>query len=177
MIKNSLKPAIISILLISAGAFGFLTWLIYIKQTPEVHTETFAYLPLVNCMLNILSTFCVLMGLYAVKRSFFVWHGSSMLAAFVFSVLFFITYSIYHAVHGDSSFTATGFVRPVYFFILISHILMTMVTVPLILWTFFLGITKRFERHKIWAKWTYPLWIYVSVTGVLIYVFLKAFEE
>lgn len=169
------KQAAAMIIAVSIAALGFLTWLIYIKQTPQTHNEAFLWLPLVNCGLNALCTSSLLLGLWAIRRGKKVLHGSCMGLAFMFSALFFISYTIYHSVHGDTPFQGSGWIRPVYFFILISHILVTGLATPMILWTFFLAVTRRFEMHRRWARRTYPLWLYVSVTGILIYVFLQAF--
>ena len=177
MVEEKISKKVVFLIgAVSLSAFGFLTWLIYIKQAPQSHNEAFLVLPLVNCFLNSLSTLCLLGGLWAIRYGKKVLHGSCMSMAFLFSILFFICYTIYHSVQGDTHFMGTGWVRPVYFFILISHILATGIATPLILWTLFLAATRRFESHRRWAKRTYPLWLYVSVTGILIYVFLRAFS-
>jgi putative membrane protein len=84
---------------------------------------------------------------------------------------------VYHAVQGDTQFLGEGLVRILYFFILISHIGVTVFALPLILSTFYLAATKQFERHKKFARITFPLWLYVSVTGVAIYFLLKAHSQ
>ncbi|OED36233.1 hypothetical protein AB834_03170 [PVC group bacterium (ex Bugula neritina AB1)] len=166
------KP-VLAILGISLLAFLFLIWVIYLKKTPEQGGEFLSFLPLVNCGLNTLSAISVIGALFFIKKKKYVWHGSFMIAGFLFSALFFISYSIYHFFHGDTLFTGTGWIRPVYFFILITHILLTLLTVPLIFWTFYLAYRRRWVKHRYWAKITYPLWLYISITGLLIYIFLK----
>ena len=97
-----------------------------------------------------------------------------MLSALTFSTAFLISYIIHHNVHGDTKFTGIGWIRPVYFATLISHILISVATLPMVLTTFFFALTKQFARHKRLARFTFPLWLYVSVTGVAIYFLLKA---
>jgi uncharacterized membrane protein YozB (DUF420 family) len=92
-----------------------------------------------------------------------------MLSAFVASLLFLVSYLVYHYQVGSVPFTGYGWIRPVYFFILISHIILAALIPPLALVTLFLGLTGRFSRHVRVARWTLPTWLYVSITGVVIY--------
>ena len=96
-----------------------------------------------------------------------------MSAALVSSALFFCSYTVYHYFHGDSKFMGTGGVRPVYFFVLISHILLSVAVVPMILTSLYLSLSGRLATHKRVSRWTLPVWLYVSVTGVLIFAMLK----
>lgn len=99
-----------------------------------------------------------------------------MASATLSSALFLVCYIIYHSYQGDTKFLAEGLIRPVYFFILISHILLSMVAVPLVLLTLWFAITQRFTSHKKIARWTFPIWLYVSVTGILVYFVLHNFN-
>lgn len=92
-----------------------------------------------------------------------------MKTAFVVSTVFLISYLAYHARAGATRFTGTGPIRSVYFSILITHTILAALIVPLILRTIFLAMGNRFEEHRRWARWTWPLWMYVSVTGVVVY--------
>ena len=92
-----------------------------------------------------------------------------MIAAFAVSVLFLTSYLIYHANIGSKPFTLQGWIRPVYFTILIPHIILAFLILPLALRTLYLAWRKRFEKHRRIARWTFPIWLYVSVTGVVIY--------
>jgi putative membrane protein len=109
----------------------------------------------------------------AIKQKQVEKHQKFMLTAFAFSTLFLISYITYHHLHGDSKFQGTGIIRPIYFFILISHILLSIPTLPLVLTTFTLAGLKKWEKHKKLARITAPLWLYVSVSGVLVVLFLK----
>lgn len=169
--NKSLRVSLGAILGVSAGAFAFLVWWIYFKTKGHSSSEIIGYLPALNAFLNGVSALCLIKGLQAIKAAKQAIHKRWMGSAFVFSTLFLMSYLAYHHFHGDSHFLSTGLIRPLYFFTLISHILCTVFALPLILITFFLALTSRFEFHKKIAKWTFPIWMYVSVTGVLIYVF------
>jgi putative membrane protein len=99
-----------------------------------------------------------------------------MYAATITSALFLLGYISYHHFHGDTKFIATGAIRPLYFGVLISHILLSATQVPLILSTLYFALTQQFVKHKKTAKITFPIWLYVSVTGVIIFIFLKYFN-
>jgi len=96
-----------------------------------------------------------------------------MSAAVAVAATFLVSYIVYHHFHGDTRFGGVGLVRPIYFFVLITHIAMSMVALPLVLTTLFFAGTEQFERHKRIARFTFPVWLYVSVTGVAVYFFLK----
>ena len=96
-------------------------------------------------------------------------HKAAMLGACVTSLLFLVSYVFYHAHHGAARFTGEGWIRPVYFSILISHTILAALIVPLVIITVIRGARSQFEKHKAIAKITLPLWLYVSVTGVIIY--------
>jgi putative membrane protein len=99
-----------------------------------------------------------------------------MMTAFAFSALFLVSYVANHALHGDTIFPGHGTVRTVYLAILISHIFLSVVVLPLILITFFFSLSGRFAQHKRIARYTFPIWLYVSVTGVVVYAMLAAWR-
>lgn len=158
---------------ISGIIVAFLFWLIYFAPTAGTGNGWASMLPLTNAILNGTSATFVILGLVFIKRGAKAPHIACMVSATIASALFLIGYLAYHAVSGDTKFAGVGIVRPIYFIILISHILLSVVVVPLILGTLFFSATQRFGTHKQWARWTYPIWIYVSVTGVLVYLFLR----
>jgi putative membrane protein len=161
------------ILLVSAIAFAFLVWIIYLKHAPGSGSRAVNALPAVNASLNTLSTLFLVNGFLQIRRRNYARHMRFMFAAFLSSTLFLICYIIYHNIHGDTKFVAAGLVRPVYFAILISHITLSAVALPLILTSFFLSLSGRFKIHKRVSRYTFPIWLYVSVTGVLVFVMLK----
>jgi putative membrane protein len=129
--------------------------------------------PALNAGLNGTAAVFLTAGFILVKRKNVTAHRAAMLAAFAVSVAFLACYLAYHLQTGaPTPFGGLGWIRPVYFAMLISHILLAMAIVPLILVTLTLALRGRFDRHRAWARWTFPLWYYVSVTGVLIYFFL-----
>jgi len=129
-------------------------------------------LPALNACLNSISTILLGAGYYFIRRREIARHKMSMIAAFVCSILFLTSYLIYHYHVGSIPFTGQGWIRPVYFTILITHIILAAAIVPLALITLYRAWRGQFDRHKRIARWTWPLWMYVSVTGVVIYVML-----
>lgn len=129
--------------------------------------------PALNASLNGTATVLLTAGFIFIRRKNLAAHRAAMLSAFAVSVAFLVCYVTYHLRAGaHTPFGGTGFIRGVYFAMLISHILLAMTIVPLILVTLTLAWRGRFDRHRQWARWTFPLWYYVSVTGVLVYLFL-----
>lgn len=131
-----------------------------------------AYLPTVNAILNATSAVLLSVGHRFIRRGNMVAHKRCMISAFGASMLFLISYLIYHYHHGTTQFKGEGFIRPVYFSILISHTVLAATIVPLAVITLSRGLKGEFEKHVKLAKWTYPIWLYVSVTGVIIYLML-----
>ncbi len=131
-----------------------------------------ADLPHLNASLNAATLILVTSGYFLVRRRKIAAHRACMLSALAVAVLFLISYVIYHYHAGSTRFMGTGIVRPVYFFILTTHVVLAAAIVPLAAFTARLGLKNQIERHKRIARWTLPIWIYVSVTGLLVYAFL-----
>jgi uncharacterized membrane protein YozB (DUF420 family) len=129
-------------------------------------------LPAVNASLNALSGVLLLAGYVMVRSRRIQLHRRFMTAAFITSSLFLISYIVYHAQVGSTPFMRQGLVRPIYFTILITHVLLATAVVPLALITLSRGLKARYPQHVRIARWTLPIWLYVSVTGVLVYVLL-----
>jgi uncharacterized membrane protein YozB (DUF420 family) len=129
-------------------------------------------LPALNATLNSISALLLLFGLYFIKRGERARHQLAMCLAFVTSCLFLTSYLVYHYQAGSVPFTKQGWIRPVYFTILISHIVLA-ATVPVLApLTLYRAWRERFDAHRRIARWTWPIWMYVSVTGVAVYVML-----
>ena len=131
-----------------------------------------SYLPHLNAFLNSTSALLLIAGYrfiraYSVRR-----HRNCQIAALTTSTLFLVSYLTYHYYHGDTRFLGQGIVRPFYFAILITHVVLAIVIVPLVLITVYRAARGDFRRHKRIARWTLPLWLYVSVTGVIVYLML-----
>lgn len=132
--------------------------------------------PKLNAVINSLTTIALLAGFYFVKRKQVIAHRAAMLSALALSSLFLLSYIFYHTLKGeDTRFGGEGFIRYVYYFILITHIVLAAIILPLVLKTFSKALLGKIDEHRRWAKWTFPLWLYVAVTGVLVYVFLAPY--
>src|SRR5579884_1678505 len=125
-----------------------------------------------NATLNGTSALLLLCGYLAIRRGKRETHKKLMLSAFGVSCAFLVSYLVYHYRVGHVPFTGQGWIRPVYFALLLSHTILAAVIVPLILITLRRAWLERFDKHKIIARWTLPLWLYVSVTGVIVYLLL-----
>ncbi len=130
------------------------------------------YLPAVNAALNGISGILLLVAYALILNRRIDAHRRVMIAAFTTSSLFLVCYVVYHAQVGSVRFPRQGFVRPVYFTILITHIALAATVPPLAIITLSRGLQARFDKHRAIARWTLPIWLYVSVTGVLVYVLL-----
>ena len=129
-------------------------------------------LPTLNATLNGLSALLLAGGFFFIRRKNVAAHRACMLSACATSALFLISYLVYHYHVGSVPFAGQGWVRPVYFGILLSHTVLAAATLPLVLVTLARALRGRFERHARIARWTLPIWLYVSVTGVIVYVML-----
>jgi putative membrane protein len=170
--QSSTRAAIAAILLISAAATTFLFWLIYVHPAAASSTQ-YAFLPSLNALLNGLSATALLIGYTFIRARRIRAHRAAMITAFAFSTLFLVSYILHHALHGDVRYPAHAALRSVYLPLLASHIVLAIVTLPLVLVTFFFSLSGRIPQHRKVARWTFPLWLYVSVTGVVTYIMLR----
>lgn len=136
----------------------------------------YSKLPAVNAGLNTASALLLVLGYIFIRQRAITGHTMCMLAACGTSVLFLVSYLTYHFHHGSTPFQGTGWIRPVYFTILISHTVLAIVIVPLAVTTLVRGLRGQFPKHVAIAKMTLPIWLYVSVTGVIVYWMLYHFE-
>jgi uncharacterized membrane protein YozB (DUF420 family) len=131
-----------------------------------------ADLPAVNATLNALSAIWLAIGYFFIRQKKISAHRFCMITALITSALFLISYLTYHYHAGSKHFTGQGAMRTVYFTILTSHTILAVIIVPMVFITLFRALRERFDKHKRLARWTLPLWFYVSVTGVIIYLML-----
>jgi putative membrane protein len=171
--SSNTRPAIASILAVSAAATAFLFWLIYVHPAADSASVRFAFLPALNALLNGLSAVALLIGYTFIRARRIPAHRAAMMTAFAFSALFLVSYILHHALHGDVRYPAHAALRSVYLPLLASHILLAVVALPLILVTFFFSLTGRMPQHRKIARWTFPLWLYVSITGVITWAMLR----
>jgi putative membrane protein len=159
----------------SAAAVAFLLWLLYVHHPSPALAEQWMFLPRLNALLNGLSAVALCVGRYFIKHKNVRAHRASMLAAFGFSSLFLVSYIVNHALRGDTHFPGTGIARTAYLSILTSHIVLSVIALPLVLTTLFFALNRRFIVHRRLARITFPIWLYVSVTGVIVFEFLKTY--
>jgi len=174
--------AVAAILAVCAAASLFLLWLIYIHPAADASRNRLTFLPALNALLNGLSAAALVVGYRFIKArrrqpqrivALRAAHRAFMLTAFAFSTLFLVSYILHHYLHGDVFYPAHAAFRLVYLPLLASHILLAIVALPLVLVTFFFSLTGRIPQHRRVARWTFPLWLYVSVTGVVTYAMLR----
>ncbi len=169
-------PIVVGIIGVSVLSSLFLSWLVYFHAPTDVGGTHLTFLPALNAALNTCCTVALLFGLRFIRRREITAHRNSMFTAFLFSSLFLVTYITNHAMHGDMRFLGQGAIRPLYFTLLISHIFLSVVALPMILVTFYLSLSGRFPLHRKLARYTYPIWLYVSVTGVIVYAMLAVYR-
>jgi len=171
--RASTRPAIAAILAISLAATLFLFWLIYEHPASDTASVRLPFLPALNALLNGLSATALMIGYTFIRARRIAAHRASMITAFIFSTLFLGSYVLHHYLHGDVRYPVHGAYRSLYLPLLASHILLAVVALPMVLVTFFFSLTGRFPQHRKVARWTFPLWLYVSLTGVITYVMLR----
>jgi putative membrane protein len=178
--KYRTPPAVIAAILgVSLVASLFLVWLVYYHPPMDAAGAHLAFLPALDAVLNALCALFLLNGFRHIRARQITAHRNSMFAAFIVSSAFLVAYIVNHVLHGDLLFPAKyhPVARFVYLWLLLTpHILLAVVALPLILITFFLSLTGRFPAHKRIARWTFPIWLYVSVSGVVVYAMLAAYR-
>ena len=163
-------PSIIAtIIVVSAVASAFICWLVYFHTPTDVAGTQLRSLPLVNAVLNAFSTIALLFGYRYIKARNIPAHRAAMFAAFVFSSIFLVSYLVNFTLHGETRFDRLNPWWPFYWKLLASHIILSIIALPMILITFFLSLTGRFPAHRRLARYTWPIWLYVSITGVVVY--------
>ena len=173
-LAQSVRSAVVAILAVSAAAVVFLLWLVYGLVAPAEFAHRLTFLPALNAVFNGLSALALAVGFVFILRRRITAHRNAMLTAFFFSSLFLVSYITNHALHGDTRYPVGVAHRTLYLSMLASHVILSVVALPLVFLTFFLSLSGRFELHKKVARWTFPIWFYVSVTGVLVYLMLHA---
>jgi putative membrane protein len=165
---------ILAIVAVSAAASALICWLVYFHAPTDVSGTHLRSLPLVNAVLNGLSTIALIIGFLFIRARQVAKHRASMFSAFFFSSIFLVSYLVNFTLHGETKFDRLSAWWPFYWKLLLSHILLSVIALPLILITFFLSLTGRFPAHRKLARYTFPIWLYVSVTGVIVYLMQAA---
>lgn len=160
---------------VSVAALSLLSWLLLFHGGLRGTTVNLRFLPGVNACLNATAATLLVAGWVAIKKQRADLHRRLMVSAFAASACFLVGYLAYHAVHGDTKFGGLGPVRAVYFMLLFSHVLLSLVIVPLCLTAFWFAWKREFKRHTRVTRWLHPIWLYVSVTGVIVYLMLSPY--
>jgi putative membrane protein len=164
------------IIAISVVASAFIFWLVYVHPPIDAAGKSFNFLPAVNAILNACSAVALLIGYKYIRAGRIPQHRASMFAAFIFSTAFLVSYLATYYLHGEThlAIAHTGVLWYIYAIVLFAtHIPLAIIALPMILITFFFSLSGRFSQHRKIARWTYPIWLYVSVSGVFVY-FLQA---
>lgn len=151
--------------------------LFYLKP-PEIKIGfDLSIIPAFNASINFTVSLLLIVGYYYMKQNKIQYHKYTMITAFSLSSVFLVSYVVYHTLAVETHFGGEGWIRPVYFSLLITHIILAAVIVPMILFTLTRGLQEKFDQHRRIAKWTWPLWLYVSVTGVIVYLLLSPYYQ
>ena len=158
---------------VSAAALALLAYLLLLRRGALTTGADVSFLPAVNATLNAVAASLLFSGWVAIRRRRWRVHRFFMVAAFAASSLFLVSYLVYHAVHGDTRYAGRGAMRTVYLAVLASHVLLSTAVVPLALTAFWFAFRRQFSRHRRVTRVLWPIWMYVSVTGVVIYFMLR----
>lgn len=162
----------ILIIIVSVVVPALVAVLFYVAPPDFATHVNLTFFPRFHAALNSATAVCLITGVYFIKRKQIRQHRASMLTAFFLSTVFLLSYITYHSLHESTPYPGTGLIRTVYLVILISHIVLAALILPLILFTFAKALNNKITQHRKLARWTFPLWLYVAVTGVLVYLFM-----
>jgi putative membrane protein len=173
-LKKNDKQARLLILTVSFVVFAAVAFLSKFKLEVNLGFDVHIF-ALINAVINSIVSVLLLVALVAVKKKNYVQHRNVMLAAMVLSVLFLLSYIAHHLLAGETKYGGEGVLKSIYYFILLTHIPLAAIILPFILFTAYRGLTGEYANHKKLAKYTWPLWLYVSITGVLVYLFISPY--
>ena len=162
-----------AIIAVSAVASAFIFWLVYVHPPVDAANTSFRFLPALNAVLNACAAIALLIGYRYIRSGRVPAHRAAMFTAFIFSSAFLVSYLATYFLHGETRLPIahTGLLWYTYAIVLFAtHIPLAIVALPMILITFFFSLTGRFPQHRAIARWTYPIWLYVSVSGVFVYI-------
>jgi putative membrane protein len=169
---------IVTIIGVSAAASLFLAWLVYFHAPVDVAGTKLAFLPALEATLNAMCAIFLIFGYRQIMQRDITRHRNSMFGAFIVSSLFLVLYIVNKVLHGETHFPTTYPITHFFYLwvLLAPHIFLAVACLPMILITFFLSLTGRFPAHRKLARWTYPIWLYVAVSGVVVYAMLAAYK-
>ncbi|MCF8277189.1 MAG: DUF420 domain-containing protein [Flavobacteriales bacterium] len=164
------------IMALSVVVFGVVV-VLYSLPKQDFIPEWAKYLPLLNATINGACSVLLITSLMAIKNKKIALHKSLNITTFVLSSLFLVSYIIFHSFGVETKFPIDNPIRPLYLFILLTHILLAAIVLPMVLVSFYLGLTGKVERHRKVSKFTFPVWLYVTVTGVVVYLMISPYYE
>jgi putative membrane protein len=173
-LPRSVGVTVAAIIFASALASAVICWLVYFHAPTDVTGTHLLFLPATNALLNALSTIALMTGFVYIRRREIAKHRAAMLTAFFFSSIFLVSYLVNFTLHGETKFPRGNPLWNIYWPILASHIVLSVIALPIILITFFFSLSGRFLQHRKIARWTFPVWLYVSITGVIVYAMQAA---
>ncbi|MEQ9591167.1 MAG: DUF420 domain-containing protein [Cyclobacteriaceae bacterium] len=143
----------------------------------KIEGYDFSFLPPIYASINGLTAILLLVGLWAIRSGHRAWHERIMKTCIALSASFLLMYVAYHMTSDSTSYGGEGAIKYVYFFILITHILLSVAVVPMVLFTFSRALSGNFEKHRALARFTFPIWLYVAVTGVVVYLMISPYYQ
>ncbi|WP_209330662.1 DUF420 domain-containing protein [Lunatimonas salinarum] len=149
--------------------------LLFMPSKVDVGADWVYFLPHLNAVINTAATFALLSGVVFIKRGNIGLHKAAMTVAFVLGAIFLVSYVVYHAAAESTSFGGEGWIRPVYYFLLITHIVLAAVALFPILLAYYYGYADKLEKHRKIVKFAFPIWLYVTVTGVVVYLMISPY--
>lgn len=176
VLKKNDKQARLFIYTVSFVVFAAVVVLSRVKLDVDLGFDVHIF-AFINAVINSIVSMLLIAAFIAVKNKNFVVHKKIMLTAISLSVLFLVSYIAHHLLSGDTKFGGEGNIRYVYFFILITHIFLAAIILPFILFTAYRSLTGEYAKHKKLARFTFPLWLYVSITGVMVYLMISPYYQ
>lgn len=174
-VKNIDKVAVPVIISLSVIVPVLVVILMYLPQRYNLFGTQSGSLPFFHAALNGCTALLLIIGYFFQSIKEYNWHRNFMISAFVLSTVFLVSYVISKMSNDPVPYGGEGVIRYFYFFILITHIVLAAIIVPLVLFTIYYGITNKYDKHRKIARWTFPIWLYIAITGVLIYIFMWPF--
>ena len=149
--------------------------LLFMPAKVNVGSDWVYFLPHLNAVINSAATIALLCGLYFIKQKNITYHKTSMSVAFVLGAIFLVSYVVYHGAAESTSFGGEGWIRPVYYVLLLTHIAFAAIALFPILFAYYYGYTDQREKHRKLVKFAYPIWLYVTITGVIVYLMISPY--
>lgn len=164
-------------MLLSVVVFGLVAFLYTLPKATGSMPEWAKSLPMVNALINGTCSALLLLSLYSIKNKKVQTHKTLNIITFALSALFLVFYIIFHSFGVETSYPTDNPLRPFYLVILLTHILLAAIVLPMVLITFYFGLTHKYDKHRKVARWTFPVWLYVTVTGVIVYLMISPYYQ